>query len=110
MVWLNGPVLLKDGKVAAGKGEPGKGTMSSRILEAHGGTNIRFDALISHDITYVGIIQTARASGMRAFPLPYATTTPSGCPPPANTEAYTFPATWRSSTSTPGNRWLPAGA
>ncbi|MBR4429309.1 MAG: hydratase [Clostridia bacterium] len=74
MVWLNGPVLLKDGKVAAGKGEPGKGTMSSRILEAHGGTNIRFDALISHDITYVGIIQTARASGMRAFPLPYAFT------------------------------------
>ena len=42
-----------------------------------GGSNImrlRFDALISHDITYVGIIQTARASGMTEFPIPYAMT------------------------------------
>ena len=35
---------------------------------------IRFDAMASHDITYVGIIQTARASGMQAFPLPYVLT------------------------------------
>ena len=35
---------------------------------------LRFDALVSHDITYVGIIQTARASGMTEFPLPYALT------------------------------------
>jgi aconitate hydratase len=35
---------------------------------------ITFDALVSHDITYVGIIQTARASGMTEFPLPYALT------------------------------------
>ena len=35
---------------------------------------LRFDALVSHDITYVGIIQTARASGMTAFPIPYALT------------------------------------
>lgn len=55
-------------------------TMAYRILRAHdaGGKRdslrIRFDALISHDITYVGIIQTARCSGMRSFPLPYAMT------------------------------------
>ncbi len=35
---------------------------------------IRFDAMVSHDITYVGIIQTARASGLEKFPLPYAMT------------------------------------
>ena len=35
---------------------------------------IRFDAMASHDITYVGIIQTARASGMKEFPLPYVLT------------------------------------
>ena len=55
-------------------------TMAYRILRAHeaGGGNgkmrIRFDAMISHDITYVGVIQTARASGMTEFPLPYALT------------------------------------
>ena len=35
---------------------------------------IKFDALMSHDITYVGIIQTARASGLKEFPVPYALT------------------------------------
>ena len=35
---------------------------------------IRFDAMVSHDITYVGIIQQARASGMKEFPIPYALT------------------------------------
>ena len=55
-------------------------TMAYRILRAHeaGGKGskmrIRFDAMISHDITYVGVIQTARASGMTEFPLPYALT------------------------------------
>ena len=55
-------------------------TMAYSILRAHDrseGTQqmkIGFDALISHDITYVGIIQTARASGLNAFPLPYAMT------------------------------------
>jgi aconitate hydratase len=39
-----------------------------------GALKMRFDALISHDITYVGIIQTARASGLREFPVPYALT------------------------------------
>ncbi len=56
------------------------GTLSYRILRAHNtsGTmdqlRIRFDAMASHDITYVGIIQTARASGLSAFPLPYVLT------------------------------------
>jgi aconitate hydratase len=36
--------------------------------------HLTFDALISHDITYVGIIQTARASGLERFPVPYALT------------------------------------
>jgi len=55
-------------------------TMAYKILRAHdaGGDmkkmRLRFDALVSHDITYVGIIQTARASGMTEFPLPYALT------------------------------------
>ena len=56
-------------------------TLAARILAAHNtapqGENvlrIRFDALASHDITYVGIIQTARASGLKEFPLPYALT------------------------------------
>jgi len=55
-------------------------TMAYGILQAHNTSGdmdrlkIRFDAMASHDITYVGIIQTARASGMQAFPLPYVLT------------------------------------
>ena len=55
-------------------------TISYQILKAHhtGGNmnqlKIRFDSLTSHDITYVGIIQTARASGMKQFPVPYVLT------------------------------------
>lgn len=56
-----------------------KKTMAYRIMHAHSkgsgdSLRIRFDALASHDITYVGIIQTARASGLKAFPVPYAMT------------------------------------
>lgn len=57
-----------------------EGTMAYKILRAHdrsdepGKLRIRFDALMSHDITYVGIIQTARASGMEKFPMPYVLT------------------------------------
>ncbi|MDR0469248.1 MAG: hydratase, partial [Peptococcaceae bacterium] len=56
-------------------------TISYGILQAHNDSptpdklKIRFDALASHDITYVGIIQTARASGMTVFPMPYVLTT-----------------------------------
>ena len=63
------------------RGMHGKaGTMAHRILAAHNAgsddrrLNIRFDALVSHDITYVGIIQTAKASGMTRFDIPYALT------------------------------------
>ena len=49
-------------------------TIAAGILEKHGGERIRFDALISHDITYVGIVQTALASGLKQFPVPYVLT------------------------------------
>jgi aconitate hydratase len=56
-----------------------RGTMSYAILTAHnqGGEEnprIAFDCLASHDLTYVGVIQTARASGLKQFPLPYVLT------------------------------------
>ena len=57
-----------------------KKTMAYSILEAHNTSDnmdkleIKFDAMASHDITYVGIIQTARASGLKEFPLPYVLT------------------------------------
>ncbi len=57
-----------------------QGTIAYAILKAHNASanmealKLRFDALASHDITYVGIIQTARASGLKGFPLPYVLT------------------------------------
>ena len=70
-----------DGNAQAAPGSAaGVGTIAYKILEGHnrssepGKLRIKFDALISHDITYVGIIQTARASGMSRFPVPYALT------------------------------------
>ena len=62
------------------KEEAEKGTIAYSILKAHNKSGdmdhlqMRFDSLTSHDITYVGIIQTARASGMKEFPLPYVLT------------------------------------
>ena len=56
------------------------GTIAAGILAAHNSSGsdtrleLRFDAMASHDITYVGIIQTARASGLTEFPLPYVLT------------------------------------
>lgn len=54
-------------------------TIAWQVLSAHNtgdsrDLRIRFDALASHDITYVGIIQTARASGLKRFPVPYVLT------------------------------------
>jgi aconitate hydratase len=60
--------------------EARKKTIAWSILNGHNTSGnpdklkIRFDAMVSHDITYVGIIQTARASGLKEFPLPYAMT------------------------------------
>ncbi|MEN8904683.1 MAG: hydratase [Clostridiales bacterium] len=57
-----------------------KNTIAYRILKNHNTSGdikklkVRFDALTSHDITYVGIVQTARASGLKQFPIPYALT------------------------------------
>lgn len=60
-----------------------KGTMAYSVLNAHNTAGeakkgdllkIKFDALASHDITYVGIIQTAKASGLKRFPIPYVLT------------------------------------
>ena len=57
-----------------------RGTMAYGILKAHNTVDdmeqlkLKFDSMTSHDITYVGIIQTARASGMTEFPLPYVLT------------------------------------
>ena len=57
-----------------------RGTIAYSILQTHNTSGdpealkIRFDAMASHDITFVGIIQTARASGMEQFPLPYVLT------------------------------------
>ena len=76
-------VYLVDGRVSAtadmSPEEARKNTIAYSILSAHNtgdekNLKIKFDALVSHDITYVGIIQTARASGLREFPIPYAMT------------------------------------
>ena len=78
-------VFLENGKVtdrsSVSPADARKNTIAYSILNDHnvGEENssdlrIKFDALVSHDITYVGIIQTARASGMTEFPIPYAMT------------------------------------
>ena len=65
---------------APDKDEARKGTIAYSILQAHNTSGsmdhlkIKFDAMASHDITFVGIIQTAKASGMETFPLPYVLT------------------------------------
>ena len=81
--YQNGAFFPRQAGAAKGLTAPEQarlGTMAYGILSAHN-TNgsmdrlsIRFDAMASHDITYVGIIQTARASGMEEFPLPYVLT------------------------------------
>ncbi len=76
-------VFFFDGKILdkcdVSANEARKNTIAYSILSAHNtgddkNLKIKFDALVSHDITYVGIIQTARASGLREFPIPYAMT------------------------------------
>ncbi len=88
---LNGTQIVADteeapavlaGKMAEvpSKEEARKQTIAYGILEAHNTSGdmeklkIRFDRLTSHDITFVGIIQTARASGLTRFPMPYVLT------------------------------------
>ena len=78
-VWLkNGLEVIENPTVSYE--EARKNTMAYNILQAHNTSGdadklkIKFDAMASHDITYVGIIQQARASGMKEFPIPYALT------------------------------------
>ncbi|MBR1558812.1 MAG: hydratase [Clostridia bacterium] len=84
---VNGADICPDAAEAAQKAgrpvdrdEAVRGTIAYGILKAHNTAEgmddlrLKFDSMTSHDITYVGIIQTARASGMTEFPLPYALT------------------------------------
>ena len=88
---VNGSRIIEDDAEAASvlnaecgsapsKEEAAKGTMAYKILEEHNTSgdmqnlHIKFDKLTSHDITFVGIIQTARASGLEKFPVPYVLT------------------------------------
>ena len=77
----NAEAALKAAKGrAVSKEEGSKNTMAYNILNKHNTSGnmdklkIKFDAMASHDITYVGIIQTARASGLEKFPIPYVLT------------------------------------
>lgn len=88
---LNGTEIIPDNQEAAAavaaktgkqmnKEEASKETISYGILKSHNTSGnmdslkIKFDKLTSHDITFVGIIQTARASGLTKFPIPYVLT------------------------------------
>ncbi|MCR5793944.1 MAG: hydratase [Solobacterium sp.] len=77
------PVVIRDGRPQVTdqiSDESRKLTISGAILDAHDAKtdrdvmHITFDSLTSHDITYVGILQTARASGLEKFPVPYVLT------------------------------------
>ena len=76
MIFQNGTLVQAGLGAESGRGK----TMAYGILAAHNQSGdmtklqLRFDALASHDITYVGIIQTARASGLTEFPVPYVLT------------------------------------
>ena len=79
---LNGQKIVPENQAdfPVSKEEAAKSTIAYSILKAHNTSGnmdklqIKFDKLISHDITFVGIIQTARASGLEKFPVPYVLT------------------------------------
>ena len=83
-LYEEGIYLLNGKNIVTGYGmskeEAKKGTIAYSILKSHNTNSdmdnlkIKFDAMASHDITFVGIIQTAKASGMKKFPLPYVLT------------------------------------
>ena len=76
----NADFTLKQAGVHTTKEKAARGTIAAGIIDAHNTSHdpynlrIRFDSLTAHDITYVGIIQTARASGMSEFPMPFVMT------------------------------------
>ncbi len=79
---LNGQKIVPENQadIPVSKEDAAKNTIAYSILEAHNTSGnmeklqIKFDKLTSHDITFVGIIQTARASGLEKFPVPYVLT------------------------------------
>ena len=79
---LNGQKIVPENQAdfPVSKEEAAKSTIAYSILKAHNTSGnmeklqIKFDKLTSHDITFVGIIQTARASGLEKFPVPYVLT------------------------------------
>ena len=79
---VNGTELIESGDICQGvtREEAAKQTIAYGILKEHNTASdmerlkIKFDKLTSHDITFVGIIQTARASGLEKFPIPYVLT------------------------------------
>ena len=79
---LNGQKIVPENQAdfSLSKEEAAKSTIAYSILKAHNTSGnmeklqIKFDKLTSHDITFVGIIQTARASGLEKFPVPYVLT------------------------------------
>ena len=79
---LNGQKIVPENQAdfPVSKEEAAKSTIAYSILKAHNTSGnmeklqIKFDKLTSHDITFVGIIQTARASGLEKFPIPYVLT------------------------------------
>ena len=74
------PAALSARGIACNRDAARRGTIAHGILQAHNTSGsmdalrLKFDALASHDITYVGVIQTAKASGMTGFPVPYVLT------------------------------------
>ena len=78
----NGQEIIPENQadLPVAKEEAAKNTIAYSILKAHNKSDnmeklqIKFDKLTSHDITFVGIIQTARASGLEKFPVPYVLT------------------------------------
>ena len=79
-VYLLNGTEITDSVQGVSKKDAAKNTMAYNILAAHNTSGnmerlqIKFDKLTSHDITFVGIIQTARASGLEKFPIPYVLT------------------------------------
>lgn len=78
---VDGTKVVSDATGMPSPEEARESTITYGILRSHdtedgkdGKMHIKFDAMMSHDITYVGIIQTARASGLKKFPIPYAMT------------------------------------
>ena len=86
---VNGTTIVPEAEAAkaeamtgkkVSKEEARKGTIAYGIMNAHNTSGnmenlkLKFDAMASHDITFVGIVQTAKASGMEKFPIPYVLT------------------------------------